>query len=54
MDGEKIQLLLQLVDNLDHSSERLEMSYNMKDVEAFSNTQKEIIDLQNKITHVLG
>lgn len=54
MDSGSIQLLLQLVDNLDRASEKLEMAYNSKDVENFSRIQKEIIEIQNKITHVLG
>lgn len=50
---EQLQILAQLVDNMEISSEKLEESYSHNNGEAFTKSVREILDIQKKISGIV-
>ncbi|MBT4165572.1 hypothetical protein HOE04_00865 [archaeon] len=53
LDIEQIKILAQLMDNAEATVETLEKSYEKNNAEEFTNSKKEILDIQNKIANIL-
>ena len=54
IDLQHLQLLAQLIDNIEISSDKLEQAYQDNDGENFRNSKQAISNFQQKITEVLG
>jgi len=54
VDLQKLQILTQLIDNLHISSDKLEKSYNINDTAEFNKVRMEILEIQKKISAILG
>ncbi len=53
MDTGNLELMIQLIDNLDKASQKLESSFNRKDADAFNNTKNELMQIQKKIAKII-
>ena len=54
LDLEQLQILAQLADNMEVLSEKMEKAYNDNDGEAFNKSKKELLDIQGKISSMVG
>ena len=54
VDLQQLQILTQLIDNLHIISDRLEKSYNINDAAEFNKAKMEILEIQKKISAILG
>jgi hypothetical protein len=52
-DLENLQMLAQLIDNMQISSNKLEDAYNKNNAEKFNSAKQDILDVQKKIDNVL-
>ncbi|MEK6859198.1 MAG: hypothetical protein AABX54_00130 [Nanoarchaeota archaeon] len=50
LDIQQLQILVQLIENMEISADRLEKSYGSNDAETFRKAKDEIFDIQNKIS----
>lgn len=50
LDLQQLQILLQLIENIEISADRLERAYGNNDAEVFRRSKDEIFDIQNKIS----
>jgi len=53
LDLEQLQILAQLVDNIEISTNKLEKAYQDNDSEDFQKSRKAILDFQQKISALL-
>ena len=53
-DLQKLQILTQLIDNLHICSDRLEKFYNGNNAAEFNKAKMEILEIQKKISAILG
>ncbi|MBS3075817.1 hypothetical protein J4429_05160 [Candidatus Pacearchaeota archaeon] len=50
---EQLQILAQLVNSMEISALKLEKTYNEKDIENFNKHKQEILNIQNRISHII-
>ena len=53
IDSYDLQILAQLIEALNDSANRLEESYEKKDIEKFNKSKKAFLDFQQKIAEIL-
>ena len=53
IDNRQVEILAQLIEAMNDSIEKLEISYNKKDIERFNEGKRSLLDFQTKVAGIL-